>query len=324
MRPKFTCLAVAALVALAVFGPTGASAATEFGDNCVANEATESIPLTLFALSAIGNPLPLTAPSAGVITKWKSSLIPVPVTVPQTLKVLRQTGPNTVQVIGESSGNIVGGLNTFDTRIPVQAGDHLGLFGSSAIGTLICELPGVNSLGIYEGGGSVGQTLLFTPFNSELRIPVAAILEPDVDNDGFGDETQDQCPQLAAIQTACPVVTVDARGSAKRGSATILITTTSQAPVTVSGSVKLGKGKTAKLNGGTQVVVPGTISRFTLFFPKNLRERLKTLSRKGSLKLSILASATDLIGRISTDNLNLKLKGQKKPQRKKAKAKAKG
>ncbi|HEX8690135.1 MAG TPA: hypothetical protein VF729_07815, partial [Solirubrobacterales bacterium] len=137
------------------------------------------------------------------------------------------------------------------------------------------------------------------------------------------DETQDKCPQLAAVQTACPVVTVDASGSAKKGLATVLITTTSQAPVTVTGTVKLGKGKTAKLNGGTQVVLPGTISRFTLLFPKSLRDRLKALSRKASLKLSVLASATDLVGRVSTDTVNVKLKGQKKPPRKKGKRKPK-
>jgi hypothetical protein len=317
MRRKFTGIAATALLAMAAFGATSASAATEFGDNCVANEATESIPLTLFALTATGNPLPLTAPNSGVITKWKSSLIPVPVTVPQTLKVLRQTSPNTVQVVGESSGNIVGGLNTFDTRIPVQAGDRLGLFGPSPIGTLICELPGLNSLGVYEGGGSVGQTVLFIPFTSELRIPVAAIVEADADNDGFGDETQDQCPQLAAFQTACPVVTIDASARARKGSVSVLVTATSQAPVTVTGTVKLGKGKTAKLKGGTQVVLPGAIARFTLFLPKSVKAKLKDLSTKRTLGASIVATATDLVGRVSTDSLKVRLKGQKKPQPKK-------
>ncbi|HEU4944845.1 MAG TPA: hypothetical protein VFT10_06745 [Solirubrobacterales bacterium] len=316
MRRKLTSVAVAASLAVAAFGATGASAATEFGDNCIADDSTEGTPVTLFALTAFGNPLPLTAPSGGVITKWKSTLVPAPVSIPQTLKVLRQTGANTVLIVGESTGSITGGTNTFDTRIPIQTGDRLGLFGSPGFGNLICNAPGPeNGYAGFEGGGAVGQTVPFVSgLTAEARFPVFAVLEPDADNDGFGDETQDLCPQLASVQTACPVATLNATGNARKGLATVLVTATSQAPVTVTGTVKLGKGKTAKLNGGSQVVQAGTISKFTLLFPKKLKEKLKGLSRKASLKLSVTASATDLVGRVSSDSLNLRLKGQKKPK----------
>ncbi len=323
MRRKFTGIAAAAVLAIAAVGASSASAATEFGDNCVANDTTEAS-ATYFAFTAFGNPLPLTAPTGGVITKWKSTLVPAPVSILQTLKVLRQNGPTTVLVVGESSGTITAGLNTFDARIPIQAGDHLGLFGPSEIGALFCseEAGPENSLAGYPGGGSVGQTVPFIPLTAKARFSVAAILEPDADGDGFGDETQDQCPQVAAFQTTCPVVTLDASARARKGSVSVLVTATSQAPVTVSGTAKLGKGKTAKLKGSTQVVVPGAIARFTLFFPKKLREKLKDLSTKQSLKLNVTASATDLIGRVSTDSVKVKLKGQKKPPRKKGKGKA--
>jgi hypothetical protein len=33
---------------------------------------------------------------------------------------------------------------------------------------------------------------------------VSAVLEPDADGDGFGDETQDQCPTNATTQGPCP------------------------------------------------------------------------------------------------------------------------
>ena len=325
MKKKLIGLTATALLAVAFATPTNAFAATEFGDNCVGNELTESEPVTFFAFTAFGNPLSLTAPSSGVITKWKSSSA-VPIGVPLGFKVLRQNSPTTVLIVGESNGSVTPGTSTFDTRIPVQQGDRLGLFGPEPLGVLFCISPGPeNALaGFIGGGGGVGSTNPFIPITAEARFPVAAIIEPDADNDGFGDETQDLCPQLAAFQTACPVVTLDASGNARRGSATVLITATSQAPVTVAGTVKLGKGKTAKLKGGTQVVAPGTIAKFTLFFPKSVKERLKALSRKQSLKLSIVASATDLVGRVSSDSLVLKLKGQKKPPRKRGKGKAKG
>jgi hypothetical protein len=37
-------------------------------------------------------------------------------------------------------------------------------------------------------------------------LDLSATLEPDADHDGFGDETQDQCPTNASTQGACPVI----------------------------------------------------------------------------------------------------------------------
>jgi hypothetical protein len=320
MSKKGIPFAVAVLTAISLIGASTASAATEFGDTCVGNETTESEPVTFFALTAAGNPLSLTAPSAGVITKWKSNLVPAPVSIPLTLKVLRQNGPNTVQLIGESSGNITGGSNAFDTRIPVQAGDRLGLFGSSPFGVIFCESPGPeNTIGGFPGGGGgVGSTNTFVQISAEARFPVSAVLEPDADNDGFGDETQDKCPQSAAAQVACPVIALSASSIVKRGSVTVLITSSGQAPVTVAGTVKLGKGKTAKLNGGTQVVAPGTIARFTILFPKALKQKLKQLSRSQKLSLNLTATATNLVGAPTSTPLKAKVKGQAKPKPKRA------
>lgn len=54
-RFMVSILAVLAL-SLAMAVPI-ATASTEFGDNCTANEATES-PITLFEISGAGNPCP--------------------------------------------------------------------------------------------------------------------------------------------------------------------------------------------------------------------------------------------------------------------------
>jgi hypothetical protein len=106
-------------------------------------------------------------------------------------------------------------------------------------------------------------------------------------------------------------VTVDASSVIKRkGSVVVLVTSTTSAPVKVTGTVNLGKGKKAKLSSKTLTVVPGKVSRFTLKFPKKLKNRLEDLQRKRSLQLKLTASATDLIGRVSTDKLKAKLKGQ--------------
>src|SRR5262249_9456177 len=37
----------------------------------------------------------------------------------------------------------------------------------------------------------------------EYHVNVAAVVEPDADHDGYGDDTQDQCPKDPAKQTGC-------------------------------------------------------------------------------------------------------------------------
>jgi hypothetical protein len=324
MKRKLAGLMAGALMAVSAISAASASAATEFGDSCVGNRLTQTNPIVLFDVSAPEDPLPLTAPSAGVITKWKVHLIDeaVGITFPQTLKVFHSTGPNTVQNVGEATGTVAAGINTYETRIPVQASDRVALFGSNALfegeeaGNLFCEGSIENSVigGILGSGGGVGTTSSFVQEPSKARVPVSAVVEPDADNDGYGDETQDKCPQSAAAQIACPQVALSTSSNVKRGLVTVLVTANIQATVTVAGTVKLGKGKSATLNGGTQIVAPGALAKFTLLFPKALRTKLKGLSPKRLLTLNLAATAPNVVGNPSSSNLSLKLKGQAKPK----------
>jgi hypothetical protein len=319
MKKGLVLGAVAAIVAIYV---PAAAAATEFGDSCVANQSSATpAGATLFALTATGDPLPLTAPTSGVLTKWKFNLVSEAAgfQIPQTLKVLRPTGPKSVQIVGESAQSVTGGSNSFDTRIPVQAGDHLGLFagGGGEFGLLFCSEEGgpKNRIGVFEGSASVGSSANYEEAESEVRVPAVGVIEPDADGDGYGDETQDKCPQSAAVQVACAPVTLSATGVARKGLASITVTANSQATVTVKGTVQLGKGKKAKPGGGTQVVAPGTLAKFTLLFPQKLRSALKALPSKKSLTLKVTVSAPNITGPPSTKILKLHLKGQAKPKR---------
>jgi hypothetical protein len=89
-----------------------------------------------------------------------------------------------------------------------------------------------------------------------------------------------------------------------------LVTKKNHPPVTVRGTDKLANGKTANLKTAARTVTPGTITRFSLKFSKDLKAALKGLPAKRKLTLKITASATDVLGRISTDKSTLKLKGQ--------------
>jgi hypothetical protein len=306
-------IAAAMVVGGLIFAST-ASAATEFGTNCLANRAEEGAPLTLIQLTQNG--VPTAAPSSGVITQWKIRLIPAPVTISQQLKVFRPTAnPAQFQVVGESAfASVAGGENSFPTRIPVQAGDRLGIFGNLTYGPLFCEGPETespgNTLGGFAGNPTTGTTATLAGVGTEVLVPARAVIEPDADGDGFGDETQDLCPQSPAVQAACPVVVLDAFSIGGGNAVKVLVATSTTAPVNVSGTVALGKGGKAKLSAKGKTVTAGKITHFTLKFPASLKERLSELEPRKKLTLRITASATDVTGQVTKDKLRAKLKGQ--------------
>jgi hypothetical protein len=312
---------VGVLTAVALIAAPSAPAAVEFGDTCAADSGAP-VDYTIATLSAPPGALPLAAPSAGVVTqvKVRIALPVIPASLPLKVKALRAAGGTLFTIVGEAPPvAATAGLSTGSARIPVQAGDRLALHGEPftfeetyvPAFTIFCGETGDGSImGGAPGSPPVGSTAEFAAL-TEGRAPVSAVLEPDADGDGFGDETQDQCPQSAAAQGVCPTVAVDASSVIKKkGRVIVLVTTDVAAPVKVTGTATLGKGRKAKLSSKTATVVPGKVSRFALKFPKRLKNRLKDLKRKRSLRLKLTASATDLIGRVSTDKLNTKLKGQ--------------
>jgi hypothetical protein len=315
MRIRLAAVLTATAAMLLAAGGT-ASAATEFGDTCSADSAAPG-PYSLVTLSSPGSGLPLTAPISGVITKVKvNNQIPFPFNVPTLVKVLRSAGGNSYTAINQVTVQVGNGQTTADSRMPVQAGDRLGLRGTpfsyegspiEGISLYCEEVPGILGATLQEVG--VGSTANFEPA-TEGRVPLAAVIEPDADNDGFGDETQDACPQSAAFQTPCPPVTLSTSTQVKKGSVTIIVTSSTAAPVTVKGVAKLGKGKKAKMNGGTQNLLPGTLNKYRLFFTKGLKNKLKELPPSKKVTLKVTVTGTSVSGAVTTKTLKLKLKGQ--------------
>jgi hypothetical protein len=100
------------------------------------------------------------------------------------------------------------GTYEFPARLPVQTGDRIGydltiqgnfgIYGASpttettdVMRTWVPPLP--------EGSGGSNTA----PF-PEAALLMNADIEPDADGDGYGDETQDQCPTDATTQGNCP------------------------------------------------------------------------------------------------------------------------
>jgi hypothetical protein len=317
MKKRFAVGVSMLAISASLLAAPGASAAVEFGDNC---GGTSTVPeYTLVDLVSAGS-LPVAAPSSGVITKLKTSVaIPIPFQVPTSIKVLRPAGSNNYTVVGQTTMNVGVGSSAANTRLPVQAGDRLGMrglpfsFEGSSIPSIAFYCPGglPASLGASAGSSDPqpGATLTFSSVGP-AGVPVVAVLEPDADGDGYGDETQDLCPQSAAAQVACPVVSIDSFALIGRGSVRVLVTASNSAAVKVKGTVKLGKAGKAKLSGGAKTVAAGKLVSFKLKFPEQLKDALKELDPGQKLKLKIVASATNVAGTVSSDKLNVKLKGQ--------------
>jgi len=318
-------IALSAATALAgiLLAPSGAAAATEFGDTCTGNQVLTT-PYVVASLSAPASGLPLAAPTSGVITKVKVSLgVPVPTPIPEQVKVLRPAGGSNYAVTSQVTVQAFSGQFVANARMPVQAGDLLGMHGlpfklgeTSYPGVeFYCkEIPG-NVIGGHLGDLDPGATGSFVE-EPEAGVPLVAVLEPDADHDGFGDETQDRCPQSAALQAnPCPVTVLDSYVLPSKSKAVVLVSSSTATPVTVSGAAKLpktpkkaGASAQAKLRAVTKEVTPGKLNRFTLNFPSKLKAAIKALPAGKSITVKLQAAATDVAGKAVTDKAQLKIK----------------
>jgi hypothetical protein len=322
--PRCTGAVVAAFIMASLAVAPSATGAVEVGNNCVANQQESNVTLLQYSKDPAST-FPLTVPAAGVVTKWKVNVLPFPGATVQQLKVFRTAGgPVDFQVVGESSAQtVVGGQNTFDTRIPVQAGDRFGLYSASeSPGVLFCKtFSAQDVLLAAKGNFAVGQPVEIVDSGMKYQVAVSAIVEPDVDGDGFGDETQDKCQRSAAIQAECPEIGLTSYGLVRKGSALVLVSATAPAAVTLSGAVSVpnkagAKDKRAqasarvKLRAPKKNVAPGKFAAFTLKFPASLKTALDSMPPSQSLTLTATASTKDALGKVSKSTLKLKLKGR--------------
>jgi hypothetical protein len=293
-----------ALISLPLASTPRASAADRVGNDCYATDGIPDGTVVQFVADPKG-PLPLTVPTAGVVSRWTTKTESGIGPFRERLKVFQATGiAKQFTVVGESSDQtVVDGINTFNTRIPVRIGDRFGLYGPAPSAGLTCPGKPEDKYGYFMGDVPAGSSQTFSEI--EGRVAVYALVEPDADGDGYGDETQDKCPQSAAVQIPCPPLALDAVAQAGRRSVTVLVAASTEAPITVSATVKH-----TKLTAPAKTVAPGGIAGFRLLFPKALRSRLAGLPKSRSMKLNVTAEGRDLTGKAATDRLTMRLKGQ--------------
>jgi Domain of unknown function DUF11 len=146
----------------------------------------------------VGDPPGYTVPAGGgVITSW--SIQEKDAYAGQVrLKVLKPLGSGSYQVVGQSRFvSYPPGLDVFQARIPVHGGDTLGLWIPGDPLTLADCVFSTNDSNDQVGAPAgmtepqLGDTFT-TSSNGQERLNVSAQVEPDVDGDGYGDETQDR------------------------------------------------------------------------------------------------------------------------------------
>jgi hypothetical protein len=123
------------------------------------------------------------------------------------LKLFRETAANTYEVVGEDPmprAIPAQTLASFAVQIPVSGGEILGFWAPSGThscyGTVVGDTP---TTLLDQPDPPVGSSVT-TDTQSGIRLNLTAAVEPDSDRDGFGDETQDQCPSDATTQGTCP------------------------------------------------------------------------------------------------------------------------
>jgi RTX calcium-binding nonapeptide repeat (4 copies) len=130
-------------------------------------------------------------PGTGRLFLWR------PTAAPNQFIYVDSTGPEIF---------VAGVVKTFATRIPVQPGDVLGMLAPQPCLLGAPGFPVGDQVRYFPSTTEPvrGSTKTTTTLLSGTRIMIAANVEPDSDRDGFGDETQDQCPTNATTQGPCP------------------------------------------------------------------------------------------------------------------------
>jgi hypothetical protein len=207
-----TRLGIAGLAGAAVFvGAPAASAAVTIGSDLPAPPPPPFAQSGCTPTCTFGNsshPVnPTASPIDGVVVRWRTRFGES--FTGARLRVVNFTPTGTPMITGIRTGpatNVPTGLQEFalSPGLPISIGNEVGVditgdstpaaFRANAMASGFFEAPAAAD-GATTPSGSLGSQ----------EVLLNADVEPDADGDGFGDETQDQCPSDASTQGPCPV-----------------------------------------------------------------------------------------------------------------------
>lgn len=239
-----------ALIAVAAALPGLAGAATQLGDNAPA-PSTDSSCINCSFLQYADNGSPAySAGQTSVVTEFgfrEGSTFGLNNSF--TLQIWRPEAGGTFRLVDESlplyTFNLGNYLRFGYVRMSMQAGDVIGTRVNTPGGDTDPVVPaaaGFTAASIV-GNPAIGDSFTPIPFGSS-RLNLYAIIEPDADGDGYGDESQDLClgnPTVAI--TACsgtrigPELTNRSNGGQGCGAPDCLVVSTGVAAGTASSPI---------------------------------------------------------------------------------------
>jgi hypothetical protein len=191
-------MAVLAAVAASLACSAGASAATTLGSPLV-RQASEGLAscsqstCTYWHTQLAG--ATLVAPSNGVIVRWR---VKSASTDSYRVRIIEPDGSGSATIVASSASQpALGGnaVTTVPVRMPIEA--H---------GFVAIDMPDGAEFPIAMAGGTAGGCANNAPDGASfpledchggIELLFNADFEPDADADGFGDESQDNCPAVA-------------------------------------------------------------------------------------------------------------------------------
>lgn len=309
---RFIALSLFTATALLGWSPSAGATATQIGSHCLTASAT---PNAIVQVASEPGGSTYVAPVRGVVTSWGSVLPTIATALPARVKVFRKVGAQYLVVAESAFEDLVSGENVFSSRVPVEAGDVLGLYGSSS--APYCAADGLgDTLGaILTAGDLPVGTTHPVGGTGNYKAALFATIEPDSDGDGFIDG-EDLCPESAASKTPCPTLSLSARATASSRSISVLVSTTANAPATASASATIPKVRgvtkrsTVQFSAVSKNVTAGEIAEFKLSIPSKLKKALGKLPKKTKIKTTITVSGTGLLN-TDTETISLTLRGRR-------------
>lgn len=149
-------------------------------------------------------------PFDGVVVRWRvlsshSDQFRVRVLSPQGGSGLKVLGASAVESVSVAPSPPIGTVTSFPTRLPIPAGSYVGLASpTKSLAPIALHASGASATEYHDApdGSTIGEPGTARSW----EVAYDADVEPDADHDGYGDLTQDSCPEAGSVHDGvCPL-----------------------------------------------------------------------------------------------------------------------
>ena len=278
-----------------------------------------------------------TSPVDGVVVRWRVQAATAPSAFFEgRFRILRriENGFNFLSVGTSSASPSFTGVGEFSTRLPIKKDDRIGVdFPASYAGIGPCGncIAYKNTLGTVDGWHpAVGDSPAGYPPNDYMdstQLLLNADIEPDADNDGFGDESQDKCVGASGTDNGCvpstssnpPAPKASLSGSTtqdvlKQGAVIVVVTSDQAGSANATGSINApGASKSFGLKAASSNLTAAKATKLKLKLSKKAKRAVrKSLKRRKKPKAKVSIVVKNNSGGASTLKRTVKIKGKKR------------